>query len=402
MNLTMFIGSSTQALNEVDVIAPALEGYGITVIRWDDPEHFPPAEDTLSSLLRLSETVDAALFLFAADDAVTVRGQPGSQPRDNVLVEYGLFLGRLGKANVAFYRKNGAKTPSDVDGLTHIRAPEGFNNQARLQLRAWIQTLRRRDAACALESWMVPAIRLRQTFREDTVKGADGRPEKVRTSVDGPFLLDINDRGMRFFAIEQRSQYMMGEARALMLVLRKYVDPPDQYWQDLVEDQAVVYEKFLRGETAFANVGIRLNESHPYFADRIFAPLVIDRQTVLQADGFIREDSTAVYVDVARLPRHVFGEQIWKDVSRNIDLDTLAVELGAMADAMDVLKDKERMNKLRDAATALQHGGGPRVLELCAEVGLYSMLRTAKPRSTTERFLRRMGLNPAVKVEVAS
>jgi Predicted nucleotide-binding protein containing TIR-like domain len=393
MSNTVFIGSSSETLPDVDDIAVALEELGATVIRWNDPDHFPAADATIDSLLRLSETVDAALFVFAPDDAVDVRGASGRQPRDNVLLEYGMFLARLGKRNVSIYLKGDARIPEDVKGVTDIRTRDRFNNQARAQLKAWFEGLRWKDTNGALEAWLLPAIQVRQTFRERVVTNAQGARKRSRQSVEGPLLIDVNSAGLSFFGVADRDQYLFRETTSLMDLLKKFVNPPDQYWQDLVEDQVEVYQKFLAGETALANVAIRLNEAHPSFAGRIFVPFIVQRQATLQADGLLREDSTAVYLDISRLPRHVFGEQIWKDVSRDIDLQALASDFDGMSATMEA--HARRLQSLREAAASLRNGGGPRVLELCAEVGLYSILRAAGKSSVAESFLWRLGVNRA-------
>ena len=53
-----------------------------------------------------------------ADDFVVSRKEKKMEARDNVLFEFGLFLGRLGREKVFFLKEQGAKTPSDLLGVS--------------------------------------------------------------------------------------------------------------------------------------------------------------------------------------------------------------------------------------------------------------------------------------------
>lgn len=72
---------------------------------------------TLDGLLKATETYDFAAFLLTADDEIASRAGSGPVPRDNVIFEYGLFLGRLRQGRVLAFAQRGARLPSDVAGI---------------------------------------------------------------------------------------------------------------------------------------------------------------------------------------------------------------------------------------------------------------------------------------------
>jgi SAM-dependent methyltransferase len=77
----------------------------------------------LTALLRQVERTDAAIFIFAKDDEVTIRGEPGHSARGNVLLEYGIFVARLGRERVLILEEDGVNLPSDVLGMTTASLP---------------------------------------------------------------------------------------------------------------------------------------------------------------------------------------------------------------------------------------------------------------------------------------
>jgi SAM-dependent methyltransferase len=116
----VFIGSSSEALPIVNRLVGFL-GSDFDVYPWN--QTFPPGEYTLTALLRQVERTDAAIFIFAKDDEVTIRGEPGHSARGNVLLEYGIFVARLGRERVLILEEDGVNLPSDVLGMTTASLP---------------------------------------------------------------------------------------------------------------------------------------------------------------------------------------------------------------------------------------------------------------------------------------
>ena len=72
-------------------------------------------------MLRTSLQFDFSLLIGTTDDEVKYRGDTVMQPRDNVLFELGLFIGRLGLSKCAFVIDKELKVLSDISGITLAR-----------------------------------------------------------------------------------------------------------------------------------------------------------------------------------------------------------------------------------------------------------------------------------------
>ena len=110
--MKIFLGSSRESLDQLRYVASWLEEAGHKPLPWDDPELFLPGENTFEKLIQISTEVEAAVFIFGEDDTVWYRQDALSQPRDNVLVEYGLFSGALGQRKVVICRAGESKMPT--------------------------------------------------------------------------------------------------------------------------------------------------------------------------------------------------------------------------------------------------------------------------------------------------
>ncbi|MFL6210721.1 MAG: TIR domain-containing protein [Pyrinomonadaceae bacterium] len=115
---TVFIGSSTEGLKVARAIRDQLDS-DATVVMWNEDESFRPGQSTLESLMTASERYDFAILVFTADDQVISRGDHALAPRDNVLFELGLFMGRLGRERtfIVYNSKDNLKIPSDFKGI---------------------------------------------------------------------------------------------------------------------------------------------------------------------------------------------------------------------------------------------------------------------------------------------
>jgi hypothetical protein len=117
---SVFVGSSTEGVEVARAIGYQLQDAGEVTI-WNEGV-FRPSEGSLESLTNSLDRFDFAVFVFTPDDEVTTRGDTSLAPRDNVMFELGLFLGRLGKSRVFVVRSSQpVKIASDLLGITVMR-----------------------------------------------------------------------------------------------------------------------------------------------------------------------------------------------------------------------------------------------------------------------------------------
>src|SRR5262245_28059640 len=94
----VFIGSSSEGLRVAkkleSMLAAKIEPQ-VTVELW--PSAFAIGETNIESLEKAIERADFALLVLTNDDKIVSRKQPGKAPRDNVIFEIGLFMGRIGR-----------------------------------------------------------------------------------------------------------------------------------------------------------------------------------------------------------------------------------------------------------------------------------------------------------------
>lgn len=119
----MFVGSSRESLPIAQALVRALAGGAIEVRLWSEAGVFGPSLTPIEALLAQVEVADFALFVFGPDDKVRSRDVDHDGPRDNVVFEMGLFLGRLGRERVFMLYDEGLglKIPSDLAGVLPVR-----------------------------------------------------------------------------------------------------------------------------------------------------------------------------------------------------------------------------------------------------------------------------------------
>lgn len=76
----------------------------------------------LESLESAVDESDFAIAVAHSDDLTLFRGEDWPAPRDNVVFELGLFMGRLGRKRAILMepREDKVKLPSDLSGITTI------------------------------------------------------------------------------------------------------------------------------------------------------------------------------------------------------------------------------------------------------------------------------------------
>src|SRR5437868_5662307 len=115
-----FIGSSTEGLVVAKAIAANLPPE-MNCRVWSE-DIFLPGRTYLETLEKVLDEMDYAILVATPDDMLTKRDVAGYSMRDNVLLELGLFMARLGRRRTYLVssRDNPIHIPSDLLGLTTI------------------------------------------------------------------------------------------------------------------------------------------------------------------------------------------------------------------------------------------------------------------------------------------
>jgi hypothetical protein len=117
----IFVGSSVEGVKHAEEVVDLLKRQcaDVTPVIWR--EIFEPGYLTFEALEAMLHHCCAAVFVASPDDDGTIRGRAVKVPRANVMLEFGLVAGRLGRHNISVCRYGGAELPSDLKGLTVIR-----------------------------------------------------------------------------------------------------------------------------------------------------------------------------------------------------------------------------------------------------------------------------------------
>jgi len=90
-----------------------------------------PGDYTLDKLREQCEVVDGAVVIWTGDDENWYRDKQHKVPRDNVILEYGMFVSRLGRRKAVILTEKGARLPSDVHGITFVPAQDDVGSACK-------------------------------------------------------------------------------------------------------------------------------------------------------------------------------------------------------------------------------------------------------------------------------
>lgn len=131
--IRVFLISSREAQGIARAIHSALAYDDFDVIPWNE-DVFRATSYTLKTLEDEVDKADFAIAIAHGDDEVCSRGQDWPAPRDNVIFELGLFMGRLGvdRAILMEPRDEQVKLPSDFAGVATITYRYDPNDRDRV------------------------------------------------------------------------------------------------------------------------------------------------------------------------------------------------------------------------------------------------------------------------------
>lgn len=150
----IFIGSSSGAKKKANYVRNILQELGVeSVVCWFDSGVFAPGDSTLDILLKLTRECNGAVFIFDKDDElVNTPEMKRYVPRDNVVLEAGLFIGSLGKNAVVLCHVPGAYMLSDYSGVTHLSYDSDDPERMKEVFRDWLTRRVRGDRVSKSEN----------------------------------------------------------------------------------------------------------------------------------------------------------------------------------------------------------------------------------------------------------
>jgi predicted nucleotide-binding protein len=121
MKPSLFIGSSSEKLLYAYALQDQLKS-SADVTLWNQG-FFALNTGYLESLINGLNQSDFGVFVFAPDDILNLRGETLASVRDNVLFEFGLSMGTLGRERVFFLLpedQGSLRLPSDLFGIATV------------------------------------------------------------------------------------------------------------------------------------------------------------------------------------------------------------------------------------------------------------------------------------------
>lgn len=117
----VFIASTSEALGLANALRGALSGEVYDVKVWTD-SIFKPGLTNIEALEQELSRADFAVLLLSPDDKVFSRWTWTRAPRDNLILELGMFVGAIGRARSLMVQPRGTKIkiPSDLLGVSPI------------------------------------------------------------------------------------------------------------------------------------------------------------------------------------------------------------------------------------------------------------------------------------------
>lgn len=136
----IFIGNSAEGTNAIEKIKFGLIDLADCISWRDSFELGISAFDNLTSQIAF---YDYAILIAAGDDRIISRKKSLMGARDNVLFEFGLFAGGLGRSRVFYVMEQDTKVPTDLIGISLPLLPKESSPGYDEALKTCINKIRR-------------------------------------------------------------------------------------------------------------------------------------------------------------------------------------------------------------------------------------------------------------------
>lgn len=140
--MEIFIGSSSESQKVMDWLAEIVEEEGFFPLRWNKTNLFDLGKPVWPQLVDISQRAVGCIIVMGEDDKVWSRGVVVDKPRDNVLLEHGLFTGSLGLSRSVICRSGSPKFASDLDGIVYLTLGKDKVEKTRNQIKHWLREIR--------------------------------------------------------------------------------------------------------------------------------------------------------------------------------------------------------------------------------------------------------------------
>lgn len=139
--MKVFIGGASEDSEQLREIESWIAEQDHDAWPWDKPGTFTIGIATFPRLIEISRQVQAAVLVFSPADTVYYRGDATGQPRDNVLIEYGLFSSALGPERCAIAIVGESKVATDLAGISSLDFRGQRKARGRIELGIWLRSL---------------------------------------------------------------------------------------------------------------------------------------------------------------------------------------------------------------------------------------------------------------------
>ncbi|MFD0892456.1 nucleotide-binding protein [Luteolibacter ambystomatis] len=138
----VFIGSSSEAEPFAKQVQDELSSVANCTI-WKKTFDF--GNSAYEDLMRKLSLYDYGVLIASRDDVAKSRGVKLDVARDNIIFEFGLFAGRLGRHRSFLMAESGVKIPSDLSGITLPFFKTAKNTGFLSKFRGNLETLREKQ-----------------------------------------------------------------------------------------------------------------------------------------------------------------------------------------------------------------------------------------------------------------
>lgn len=190
--LRIFIGSAAEGLPVARLVQEYLSEWADAVL-WNEGV-FSFNSSYFETLLRSASLYDLGVLVATGDDFTRSRDKPFRSARDNVLFEFGLFLGRLGPRKAFFLREEGTKLPSDFFGISlPAFPPSGVGSAHNEMVRDACTKIREFVArqARTFDLGLLPSVSLASGYFTNFVQRTSDRLFETRE-------VQVNEETVRF------------------------------------------------------------------------------------------------------------------------------------------------------------------------------------------------------------